>query len=274
MRRREMTHRTCGTLMVVLATFAAARSVSAQPSIATPQATVAPTGPDNLFFSGQTALADETTSRGGGVEWLHPASIATTLDVGGFMGTSVGGWFSYGRIGAIRRQGSVTLAGALDLGGGRESRARFAYTRARGEVNVPIGSPRVLGQGEVDHIRVAGTVVTGLRGGSAFQVTPRLSLRGNVHAYVSGGDVSPAGSIRGDYGTEQWRVLAGTFFSKRPTLPSDAVDLSPSLHATRSNFVGVQVRAGAQDLIGVLDVSEQPRGRVATLLLSVRVPLQ
>jgi hypothetical protein len=261
------------TVIVVLATFAAVSSVTAQTSIATPQATSTPTGPDNLFFSGQTAL-DETTSRGAGVEWLHPASLATTVDVGGFMGKSVAGWFSYGRVGVIRRQSSVTLAGALDLGGGREGSAQFSYTRARGEVNVPIRSPRVLGQGEIDHIRVAGHVVTGLRGGPTLQVTPRLVLRGNVHAYVSGGEVSPAGSIRGDYGTAQWRVLAGTFFSKRPTLPSDAVDLSPSLHATRANFVGLQVRAGAQDLIGVLDISEQPRGRVATVLLSLRVPLQ
>jgi hypothetical protein len=261
-------------LMVVLATVGAGRSVSAQTSIATPQAAIPTSGPDNLFFSGQTALADETASRGGGIEWLHPASTATTLDIGGFMGKSVDGWFSYGRVGAIRRQASLILSGALDLGGGRESGARFSYTRARGEVDVPIGSPRVLGQGEVDHIRVAGTVVTGLRGGSAFQVTPRLSLRGNVHAYVSGADVSPAGSIRGDYGTVQWRVLGGMFFSKRPTLPSDAVELSPSLHATRTTFVGVQVRAGAHDLVGVLDISEQPRGRVATLLLSLRVPLQ
>jgi hypothetical protein len=261
-------------LIVVLATFGAVRSGTAQTSIATPQATVTPSGPDNLFFSGQTALADETASRGAGVEWLHPASLATTLDVGGFMGKSVGGWFSYGRVGAIRRQKSVTLAGALDLGGGRESSTSFSYTRARGEVNVPIGSPRILGQGEVDHIRVAGNVVTGLRGGSAIQITPRFSLRGIIHAYVSGGDVSPAGSIRGDYGTAQWRVLAGTFFSKKPTLPSDAVDLTPALHATRTTFVGLQVRAGAQDLIGVLDISEQPRGRVATLLLSLRVPLQ
>jgi hypothetical protein len=269
-----MTTRTCAAVMVVLAMFGAARSVVAQTSIATPQATAAPSGPDNLFFSGQTALGDAMTSRGAGVEWLHPASMATTLDIGGFMGKSVGGWFSYGRVGAIRRQSPLTLSGALDLGGGRESERRFSYTRARGEVDVPIGSPRVLGQGEVDHIRVAGNVVTGLRGGAAFQVTPRLGLRGNVHAYVSGGDVSPAGSIRGDYGTAQWRVLAGTFFSKRPTLSSDAVDLSPSLHATRTTFVGAQVRAGAQDLVVVLDISEQPRGRVATLLLSLRVPLQ
>jgi hypothetical protein len=274
MRGGEMTARTCRAVIVVLATFGAVRSVTAQTSIATPQAAVVPSGPDNLFFSGQTALADESTSRGGGVEWLHPASLSTTLDVGGFMGKSVGGWFSYGRVGVIRRQASVTLAGALDLGGGRESGARFSYTRARGEVNVPIGSPRLLTQGEVDHIRVAGNVVTGLRGGSAMQITPRFSLRANIHAYVSGADVSPAGSIRGDYGTAQWRVLAGTFCSKRPTLPSDAVDLSPSLHATRTYFVGLQGRAGAQDLIGVLDISEQPRGRVATLLLSLRVPLQ
>ncbi len=273
----EMSTRTCSAgipLLVVLATVGSVRSATAQTSIATPQATVAPSGPDNLFFSGQAALADETTSRGGGVEWLHPASAITTLDVGGFMGKSVGGWFSYGRIGAIRRQASVILSGALDLGGGRESSARFSYTRARGEVDVPIGSPRVLGHAEVDHIRVAGNVVTGLRGGGALQVTPRLSLRASAHAYVSGAEVSPAGSIRGDYGTEQWRVLAGTFFSKRPTLSSDAVNLSPSLHATRTNFVGVQVRAGAQDVVGVVDISEQPRGRVATLLLSVRVPLQ
>ena len=271
-----MTTRTYAVVAAItgLMTVGAARSVTAQTSIATPQPTITPSGPDNLFFSGQTALADETASRGGGVEWLHPASLATTLDVGGFMGKSVAGWFSYGRIGVIRRQAAVMLGGALDLGGGRESGSHFAYTRARGEVDVPLGSPRVLGLGEVDHIRVAGHVVTGLRGGSAIQVTPRLSLRGNVHAYVSGGDVSPAGSIRADYGTPQWRVLAGTFFSQRPTLPSDAVDLSPSFHATRSSFVGLQVRAGAQDLIGVLDISEQPRGRVATLLLSLRVPLQ
>jgi hypothetical protein len=233
-----------------------------------------PTRVDNLYVSGQTVIADETTSRGAGAEWLHPVGDSAALDLGGFMGTSAAGWFSYGRLGTIVNRPGVMFAGALDLGGGRESGTGFSYTRARGEIGVPFRSTRVIGQSEVDHIRVAGSVVTGLRFGTAVQLTPRLSTRVSAHAYASGGEVSSAGSVRGDYGTERWRVMAGMFFSQRPSLTSTAVDLTPSLHATRTNFVGVQLRAGAQDVVAVVDVSEQPRGQVATLLMSLRVPLQ
>jgi len=229
---------------------------------------------DNLFVSGQTAVGGDATSRGGGAEWLHPTSDLETLDVGAFVGTSAGGWFTYGRLGGILARPRATLSGALDLGGGKEGRVRFSYTRARTEVDVPLGSPRALAQTEVDHIRVAGNIVTGFRFGGAFQVTPRFSTTISSHTYVSGGDASPAGSVRGDYATGRWRVLGGMFFSKRPSLSSTAVDLSPTLHATRTTFAGMQVRAGAQEIVGVVDVSEQPRGRVATVLLSVRVPLQ
>jgi hypothetical protein len=86
--------------------------------------------------------------------------------------------------------------------------------------------------------------------------------------------VSPAGSVRADYGRVNWRLLGGFFFSEKPTLASNAVDLTPSMHATRTTFVGMQVRAGAQDLVGVVDVSEQPSGTVTTLMVSVKVPLQ
>jgi hypothetical protein len=255
----------------LLLAVAVARPADAQP----PQpANAQPARVDNLYVTGQTVIADETTSRGAGAEWLHAVGDAAALDLGGFMGTSAGGWFSYGRLGTIVNRPGVMFAGALDLGGGRESSAGFSYTRLRGELGVPLRSTRVIGQSEVDHIRVAGSVVTGLRFGTAVQLTPRLSTRISAHAYASGGDVSPAGSVRGDYGTERWRVMAGMFFSQRPSLTSTAVDLTPSLHATRTNFVGVQLRAGAQDVVAVLDVSEQPRGQVATLLLSLRVPLQ
>jgi hypothetical protein len=234
-----------------------------------------PKTPDNLFVSGQTPVGGESTSRGAGVEWLHPMNATTALQAGGFMGKSAGGWFSYGRLGGMLRHASLTYAGALDLGGGREGGSKFSYTRARGEVTMPTGLPHLLAQGEVDHIRVAASVVTGLRAGAVYQVTPRLSTRTNFHAYVSGdGDFSPAGSVRADYGTVHWRVLGGLFFSKKPTLSSNAVDLTPSMHATRTTFVGMQVRAGAQDLVGVVDVSEQPSGSITTLMLSVKVPLQ
>jgi hypothetical protein len=233
-----------------------------------------PKTPDNLFVSGQTPIGGDSTSRGAGVEWLHPMNATTALQAGGFMGKSAGGWFTYGRLGGMLRHASLTYAGAVDLGGGREGGNGFSYTRARGEVTIPSGLPQFLTQGEVDHIRVAGNVVTGLRAGGVYQVTPRLSTRANFHAYVGGGDVSPAGSVRADYGTAEWRVLGGVFFSKKPTLASNAVDLTPSMHATRTTFVGMQVRAGAQDLVGVVDVSEQPSGSVTTLMLSVKVPLQ
>jgi hypothetical protein len=257
---------------IVVGVTTGASAQAPQPS-AIAQAPPGPALPDALFVSGQTPVGDASSSRGAGIEWLHPTTAATTLQAGGFMGKSAGGWFSYGRVGGMLRRSSAIVAGAFDLGGGRESVATFTYTRARAELTVPGGSPRVLAQGEVDHIRVAGNIVTGLRFGGAYQVTPRLSARANLHEYVSGGDISPAGSVRADYGTVNWRVLGGLFFSKKPTLASDAI-LAPSLHATRTTFVGLQVRAGAQDLVGVVDVSEQPSGRITTVLLSVRVPLQ
>jgi hypothetical protein len=233
-----------------------------------------PKTPDNLFVSGQTPIGGDSSSRGAGLEWLHPMNPTAALQAGGFMGKSAGGWFSYGRMGGMVRHASTTYAGALDLGGGRESGSSFSYTRARGEVTIPTPLPQLLAQGEVDHIRVAGNVVTGLRFGGAYQVTPRLSTRANLHTYISGGELSSAGSVRADYGTVKWRVLGGVFFSKKPALNSDAVDLTPSMHATRTTFAGVQVHAGAQDLVGVVDVSEQASGTVTTLMVSVKVPLQ
>jgi hypothetical protein len=253
-----------------------ASGAAAQAPTPTQLATPAPgpKTPDNLFVNAQAPIGGDSTSRGAGLEWLHPTTDKTALQLGGSFGKSAGGWFSYGRAGGILRHASLTFAGAVDLGGGREGGGGFSYTRARGEVTTPTRLPRLHAQGEVDHIRVAGNVVTGLRFGGMYQVTPHISTRANFHAYVAGGDVSPAGSVHADYSTGKWRALGGIFFSKKPTLTTDAIDLAPAMHATRTTFAGISVRAGAQDLVGVVDVSEQPSGTVTTLMLSVKVPLQ
>jgi hypothetical protein len=252
--------------------------------------TPGPALPDNLFVSAQTPIGGDSTSRGAGLEWLHPLSTTSALQFGGSVGTSKGGWFSYGRAGGMLRVFSATLAGAVDLGGGGEGNSDFSYTRARGDLTVPTGYKPLFAQVEVDHIRLAGNVTTGFRIGGMYQVTPRLSVRANAHGYMSryeavyenpteiihesGYVLNPAGSVRADYGTVKWKTLAGLFFSKRPALTATNVNLAPAMHATRTTFVGMQVRAGAQDLVGVVDVSEQPSGTVTTLMVSVKVALQ
>jgi hypothetical protein len=282
------------TSCTVAVTIVCGLASSAAAQAPTPTQIAAPTPgpklPDNLFVNAQTPIGGDSTSRGAGLEWLHPLSTTTALQFGGSVGTSKGGWFSYGRAGGMVRLFSTTLAGALDLGGGGEGNSRFSYTRARSDLTVPTGYKPLYAQLEVDHIRLAGNVATGFRIGGMYQVTPRLSVRANAHGYMSRYDavyenpteiihesgyvLNPAGSARADYGTVKWKVLAGFFASKRPTLTATNVDLAPAMHATRTTFAGVQVRAGAQDLIGVVDVSEQPSGTVTTLMVSVKVPLQ
>jgi hypothetical protein len=286
-----MRHLTCysvAALILIGVPTGAAAQAPAPVQLSTPAP--GPKTPDNVFFSGQTPVAGDSSSRGAGIEWLHPVKTTSALQSGAFLGSSAGGWYAYGRVGGMVRLLSTTVAGAVDLGGGSEGDHQFAYTRGRGELTVPTGLAALLAQAEVDHIRLATSVSTGLRLGAVYQLTPRLSLRANAHGYLSayesvyeesdaiihesGYVLNPAGSVRADYSAVKWGVLAGLFVAKRPTLISNAVYLAPSMHATRTTFVGMQVRVGAQDLVGVVDVSEQPSGSVTTLMVSVKVPLQ
>jgi hypothetical protein len=257
------------TVLVVVTMIGVGRPAAAQ----TTAAPGIPVAPGVLFVSGQ-ASGGETSTRGGGVEWLRPMSPSATLDLGGFMGSSAAGWFSYGRLGTIARVGQSTLSGAMDLGGGRESTMTFSYLRARGEVGVPLPTSRSMVLGEVEHIRIAGNVVTAVRAGGAFVITSRFSARISGHVYAVGGEISPATSLRGDYASERWRVFGGVFVSPRPQLTGTSIEVSPALYAKRSAFAGVEMAVGVQNLNCALNISELPRGQVATLLLSLRVPLR
>ena len=278
--------------VAVVIVFGSAQHAAAQAPTPAQLATPTPSAkmPDNLFVSGQTPIGGDSSSRGASVEWLHPMTTTTALQMGGTVGKSQSGWFSYLRAGGMTRLMSMTFASTVDLGGGQNSGNEFTYRRARGELTLPTGFTPLLAQAEADYISLAGNVATGLRLGAIYQVTSRLSIRANAHGYLSKYDahyetateivdetgyvLNPAGSVRADYGSVKWKLLAGVFLSKRPALTTDAVTFAPSMHATRTTFAGLQVRAGAQDLIGVVDVSEQPGGRITTLMVSVKVPLQ
>lgn len=280
----------CAVALAIVCGLAANATAQAPTPVQLSTPTPGPKTPDNLFFSAQAPVAGDSTSRGGGVEWLHPLTTKGALQSGAFFGSSAGGWYSYGRVGGMVRLFSSSLAGAVDLGGGSEGVRKFSYTRARSDLTLPTGYAPLLAQAEVDHIRMAGNISTGLRLGAMYQVTRRFSVRANAHGYLSayesvyeeanaivtesGYVLNPAGSFRADYGDVKWKVLGGFFVSKRPTLTSAAIELAPSMHATRTTFVGLQIRVGAQDLVSVVDVSEQPSGSVTTLMLSVKVPLQ
>jgi hypothetical protein len=105
-------------------------------------------------------------------------------------------------------------------------------------------------------------------------LSPRLMARVSAHVFAGAGELAPAASIRADYVLRRWHLLGGAFVARRRATPSVPVEVSPTLYASRSGFVGVEVAAGPHRLMCAFDVSQQPRGQSATLLLGVKVPLQ
>ena len=246
---------------------------AAAPAVAQP----GPPPPGQLVITGQTAITDGGPPNGGGVEWFHSLpSRPVTIDVGAFTGAGRRAWFTYGRVGGLARTGRLVLTTTLDVGGGEEGSRGFGYARVRALATAPVRSSRLHAEADVDHVRVSGRVVTGLRAGTAIQLTPRLSMRLSAHTFASDGIVDPGASIRSDVTVRRTRLFGGVFASRRSTSPASPVpvDVTPTLYATRSVFGGADIAVNGCTLTIVVDVSRRATGNAASMLAGLKVPLR
>ena len=266
MRGRAMTRtRTAMTAMLI----AAAAPALAQPG--------PPPPPGQLVITGQTAITDGGPPNGGGVEWFHSLpSRPVTIDVGAFTGAGRGAWFTYGRVGGLARRGSLVLTATLDVGGGEDGSRGFGYARVRALAMAPVRSSRLHAEADVDHVRASGRVLTGLRAGTAIQLTTRLAMRLSAHTFASGGIVDPGVSIRSDVDVRRTRVFGGVFASRRSMSMASPlpVDAAATLYATRSVFGGADIAVNGCTLTIVVDVSRRATGNAASMLAGLKVPLQ
>ena len=257
-------HREMMVAALLIATGGVQTQAQTQPS--------PPTG--QLVISGQTGMS-ESPVRSGGVEWLHtPARSPVTLDVGAFTGAATDGWFSYGRFGGLLRRGASVIGASVDAGAGKQGSRSFGYTRVRALATVPLRGSEVQADGDIDHVRIADNVVTGVRVGMVIQTSARMAARVSAHVYAAGGEVDPGASIRADYDLGRVRVIGGLFASRRSLQAAPLVDVTPVLYATRTWFGGVDVGGGGPRVTVVIDVSRQARGHVTTVLAGVKLPLR
>ncbi|MGH9312086.1 MAG: hypothetical protein ACRD09_01750 [Vicinamibacterales bacterium] len=229
---------------------------------------------DVLHVTGQATALPGANTRAGGVEWLHPLSETATLDLGLFSGSGGGAWWTYARAGGVSRHERVILSAMLDLGGGRVAGAPFPYRRLQGGVIVPLGTRRVFAEGEALYVRMSTVATYGLRAGTVVQWTPRLAIRASGHVLRSGSAVSPAVSARADLTRTRWQLMGGGFVSRQAASMPLPIEGGSVVQATRGAFVGAQVRAGRQHVMATVDISQQLQGRVTTLLMGVRIPIE
>lgn len=225
---------------------------------------------DSLFVSGRVDHIGSMSGGEGGVEWLHPVTDRSGLQVGIFSGSLADTTLSYGRMGGhLKGQGWVVL-GTVDLGFGADAIKRFSYQRYKAGVSVE-AAPMLMLDGEVQSVQLPNDADQHvLRSGVSWSPKKPAMVQLSLLQSFLGGRMSPAFSTRLDVALPLMTLFGGAVVG---THGSSFGATGVLITTPDEYFGGCQYRLGRLELLGVFDWT---RSTVSTarMLVGARIPLR
>jgi len=241
--------------------------------IALPQALLAQDrGQDVLYVSATAQSGVGLNGAGGEVEWLRPASAATSVTAGGGATSISDIWWMYGTGGATTRHGGAIYSGRVSLGSGRWSAGPFPYMQYVGAVTLPIARGMYVNT-EAQRVSLAGEAATVLKVGTLLTVSRGSTVGVAYHAAPWEPTRDRAVSVRADVNVRGVSVLGGAVASARKVAAANIQAIDLTTRIAPEYFGGCSVPVSTSQLIVSVQVAPQPPGRFVRFLVSLRHPL-
>jgi len=231
---------------------------------------------DSVLVSGQADMGSAALGGGrGGVEWVHPRTDQSTLDVGVFTVSTTAASWTYGRFGDLIRRGSTTWWGDIGLGGGRQGDEPLWYQGYRGGMTTGIVPRRLYGEIDGQFVRLGGVNAGAIAFGALVQPLSRVTAHASYHRSFSGGSDWQYLTLRSDVKiSAAVGLLAGFSGGDCGSCEQSILEGPPLTQASREFFAGSSISFSRFETIGSVSVVHAPAGHVERVLFAVRVPLR
>lgn len=216
--------------------------------------------PGVLYVTGQlTAIEGSSNGGGGGVEWLHPLSPQSSVNLGAFAFSLAGSSWAYGRVGgAFTVRDRTTVSGELNLGSGEDDAGEgFTYEVYKAEITQALIDRRLYVAVEDQYFHVGDAEENLIKTGVIVAPVEPLTIRLNYY-FATGGNVnSEFASGRVDFAFKPVTLIAGAVFGQTSPERLNVITGASSTVSFREFFAGVGIPLGGYEVTLVLDGTEQ-----------------
>lgn len=232
--------------------------------------------PDVLYISGQlTAIESSRDGGGGGVEWLHPLSAQSSVNLGAFAFSLAGSTWAYGRVGgALTVRDGTTVSGEVNLGAGEDAEDEaFTYQIYKAEVTHALIDRRLYVAAEDQYFHVGSAEENLIKAGVILAPVDPLTIRLSYY-FATGGNInSEFASGRVDFAFKPVTLIAGVVFGQTSPERLNVISGASDTVSFREFFAGVGIPVGRNEVTVVLDGTEQAGIWRVSAYLTWKIPL-